>query len=715
MYGNPIEEPPMEVVKEGNKAIRNYYRQIKEQQKERIYEAKMLIVGEGEAGKTTLAHKIEQPDCALPHIDDRTRGITIKTHEFNVPAREAKGKRPFHLNVWDFGGQEIYHATHRFFLSKRSLYVLVADNRKDDTDFNYWLNIIELFAGASPLLIVLNEKDDVQRAANLPELYKRYSDNLKEVAALNFKTAEEKDAGLRRTRLAKIEKLVRDLEHHANNLPHIGEPVPARWPQVRRAVEEDKRNIVYREDFDLICAGEQITEAEDVAVLLSYFHDLGVVLNFDDHPLLRHWVILKPVWATNAVYRIFDDESMKSKQGRFTCEDCTALWREPEYARRDGILIELMKKFRLVYEIGDSGNLVAPQMLPKDTPTYEWNAENNSHMQVRYDVFMPKGVFWQFVVLMYKYIDNHDWVWRNGVVLRRENTRAEVIERLFERRIVIRFSGREVAEFRAVIADALDEISQSYHKLKYEKLLPCNCGSCRGSETPHLYEFSDLKRRLEKGKHTVECKVSYEDAPVLPLLAGFGISRFGDAFELRDRMQESEQRRTSLPPTQTIRIFLASSEELGEDRREFEIFINRQNKRLVEEGAFLRLELWEDFVDAMSQTRLQNEYNKAIKNCDVFLSLFHTKVGKFTREEFETAFGQFQETQKPLIYTYFKDKPPGKMSAITEKINTLLEFKKTLRELGHFQTVYADMNDLKHQFGQQLAKILPELRKHAKA
>ncbi|MEM8674898.1 MAG: ADP-ribosylation factor-like protein [Cyanobacteria bacterium P01_G01_bin.67] len=162
LYGNPIEEPPLEVVKQGNQAILNYYSQIAAQGKDYLYEAKMLIVGEGGAGKTTLAHKIQDNNCPLPHIDDRTKGITINTHDFSISTQNG-GTRSFILNVWDFGGQEIYHATHRFFLSKRSLYVLVADNREDNTDFNYWLNIIELFAGDSPIIIVLNEKDDLQR------------------------------------------------------------------------------------------------------------------------------------------------------------------------------------------------------------------------------------------------------------------------------------------------------------------------------------------------------------------------------------------------------------------------------------------------------------------------------------------------------------------------------------------------------------------------
>jgi hypothetical protein len=47
---------------------------------------------------------------------------------------------------------------------------------------------------------------------------------------------------------------------------------------------------------------------------------------------------------------------------------------------------------------------------------------------------------------------------------------------------------------------------------------------------------------------------------------------------------------------------------------------------------FLDLVIWEDFLDAMSQTRLQDEYNRAIRDCDLFVMLFSTRVGKYTEE-----------------------------------------------------------------------------------
>ena len=214
LYNNPIEEPPKEVIKQGNDAINNYFAQVAAQGKDYLYEAKMLIVGEGEAGKTTLAHKIEDPECALPHIDDRTKGITIKSHTFSVTDKRNQEPRSFKLNVWDFGGQEIYHYTHRFFLSKRSLYLLVSDNRKDNTDFNYWLNIIEMFAGNSPMMIVLNEKGELQsRNINQSELGRRFSTSLKDIISVNFKTKEEPDPEKSTARLKQIRTLISKIEH----------------------------------------------------------------------------------------------------------------------------------------------------------------------------------------------------------------------------------------------------------------------------------------------------------------------------------------------------------------------------------------------------------------------------------------------------------------------------------------------------------------------
>lgn len=153
-----------------------------------------------------------------------------------------------------------------------------------------------------------------------------------------------------------------------------------------------------------------------------------------------------------------------------------------------------------------------------------------------------------------------------------------------------------------------------------------------------------------------------------------------------------------------IKLFLASSEELKTDREQVEIFINRKNKDWVDKGFFLELVIWEDFLDAMSQTGLQEEYNKAVRTSDIFLLLFFRKVGKYTEEEFDAAVKQFKATNKPIIFTYFKV-----ASMLSNEINddvvSLINFKNKLKELKHYYTEYNTIEGLKHEIDKQLNKL----------
>lgn len=115
---NPFTNPPIEIVKQGNAAILNYFEEKAKGETVILQEAKMLIVGEGGSGKTSLLRRLYQKNRPLPEENESTKGIEIHYHDFKMP----DGSN-FRLNVWDFGGQEIYHATHQFFLTKRSLYV----------------------------------------------------------------------------------------------------------------------------------------------------------------------------------------------------------------------------------------------------------------------------------------------------------------------------------------------------------------------------------------------------------------------------------------------------------------------------------------------------------------------------------------------------------------------------------------------------------------
>ncbi len=496
---NPLGNPPIEIAAKGIDAIRDYFRQLEAEGTDYLYEAKLLIIGEGGAGKTTLAKKIEDQNYQLRE-EDSTKGIEVIRWDFPM-----KDGRQFRVNIWDFGGQEIYHATHQFFLTKRSLYALVADTRKEDTDFYYWLNVVELLSDNSPLLIIKNEKQNRYREINERELRGQFT-NLKETLPTNLAT----NRGL--------EQVLEQIKHYVKSLPHIGSPLPKTWVRVREALESDARNYISLDEYLNICQKNGFAKRNDKLQLSSYLHDLGVCLHFQEDPLLNKTVILKPKWGTDAVYKVLDNEKVISNLGSFTRSDLANIWCEDEYATMHDELLRLMINFKLCYEIPRSqGKYIAPQLLSANQPFYNWDETNNLILRYTYE-FMPKGIITQFIVAMHELMNEQQCVWKSGVVLSKDQTKAEVIEYYGKREIKIRVSGHHKRDLMTIVTHELDKIHDSYNRLKYNKLIPCNCVTCKDSQEPHFYTLENLRNRLAKQKYDVECDISYEKANVLSLI-----------------------------------------------------------------------------------------------------------------------------------------------------------------------------------------------------
>jgi internalin A len=482
---NQLVIPPQEVAEKGIEAIREYFRQLEEQGRDHLYEAKLLILGEGGAGKTTFAKKIANPNYIL-RDEKSTTGVDVTTWSFPI-----EGDKSFRVNIWDFGGQEIYHATHQFFLTKRSLYALVADTRKEDTDFYYWLNVVELLSENSPLLIIKNEKQDRHRALNERQLRGKF-ENLKGELATNLST----NRGL--------EKVKDEIEHYIKSLPHIGSPLPKTWVRVREILEQDSRNYISLDEYLNICKNHSFAHIKDSLQLSGYLHDIGVFLHFQDEPLLRKTVILKPNWGTDAVYKVLDNKKVIENLGRFTWFDLENIWYTHEYENMRDELLQLMMKFKLCYEIPtQKGSYIAPQLLTENQPNYEWDEEENLLLRYSYE-FMPKGILLQFIVVMSGNILEQN-VWKSGVLLEKEKTRADVIEYYEKRQIHVRVAGAHKKELMTIVIHELDKIHNTYKTLKYDKQIPCNCEECGTSIEPHFYKYEQLQNFIEKRLVEIQC------------------------------------------------------------------------------------------------------------------------------------------------------------------------------------------------------------------
>ncbi|WP_293063574.1 MULTISPECIES: COR domain-containing protein [unclassified Moorena] len=478
-------------------------RQLRKERELYIYEAKLLIVGDARAGKTSLAKKIQDPQYQLQDNQSSTEGIDVFQWSFSLDH-----EREFKVNIWDFSGQKIYPATHPFFFTKRSLYIFVADSSKEDTDFYYWLNSVEKLSNNSPLLIIKNEKQDRQRYINESALRGQFT-NLEKTLTTNLET----NRGLA--------EIIAAIQYYIQNLPHVGQPLPKTWVKVRQALENNSRNYISLEEYLEICETNGFTLLEDKLQLSGYLHDLGVCLHFQDQEdsLLYKIVILKPEWATDPVYKVLDNQEVINNKGKFTRKDLKRIWQDDKYASTRGELLELMKKFQLCYEIPDcKDTFIAPQLLSDNQPDYDWNPSHNLILRYAYPDFMPKGIITRLIVVMHQYIDQQQYVWKTGVILTKDNTKAEVIEYYGKREIKIRVAGIDKRGLLSIVAYELDRIHDSYKRLKYSKLIPCNCPKCKDSQSPHSYPFETLRKFIADQEYTIQCQTSYEMVNVLSLL-----------------------------------------------------------------------------------------------------------------------------------------------------------------------------------------------------
>ncbi|BAY85850.1 Miro domain-containing protein [Calothrix parasitica NIES-267] len=135
----------------------------------------------------------------------------------------------------------------------------------------------------------------------------------------------------------------------------------------------------------------------------------------------------------------------------------------------------------------------------------------------------------RFIVETHPFIKEQKLVWKSGVVLNKDETRAEVIENYNQKEIKVRVSGTRKKELLAVVTHELDKIHRSFERLEYETLVPCNCKECLGSENPYSYPLEDLLKRLTKNRFQVECGKSYEMVDVRRLIDDVNFSDYQES------------------------------------------------------------------------------------------------------------------------------------------------------------------------------------------
>ena len=431
---------------------------------EKLNEAKMLVVGDGKVGKSSvverLIHNTYNPQ------KQTTLGVEIND-EMKVTQSEVTGDgEPIKLNIWDFGGQEIQHSTHQFFLTTRSLYLLVVDARKGDqiNNIEYWLKLVESFGGESPILIVINQIDQLkgQRPLNLDRKALQAKYNIRGFVETSCETGQGISA------LKTV--ITKEVEH----LKHVHDLWPPEWLAIKGRLKEIQADYIPVEKYFEICGEEDLNDEDLRQSLLGLLHDLGVVIRFPGDTQ-----VLNPRWVTQGVYGLLTSEQLVKSQGQFDLKEVSSILASrlpnandhyPKHTHER--LIKVMQHFELCFEFTDRpSHYLIPRHLHDNELDIPWDDTDALKFQYQYET-LPDAVISRFIVRMNQYIQKQ-YYWKNGVFLQSGENRAKIKSDLIDRKIFISIIGKEQTRraFLAVIRSAFDEINRNF-KIAINQMIP---------------------------------------------------------------------------------------------------------------------------------------------------------------------------------------------------------------------------------------------------
>jgi serine/threonine protein kinase/GTPase SAR1 family protein len=263
------------------------------------------------------------------------------------------------VSSWDFAGQEIYYTTHQFFLSQRSLYILVWDLRYEDEEckVSYWLQSIRSRTNNSPVIIVGTHADEMPsieeanaKAEKVRKKYQKRFPFIKYSVAVSAKTGSDIDS-----LVAKIRDVIRVQDH-------TGELIPKTYVEMERlvrsecqAVKEGKASYPpIRSWTEIQTLGSycHINDDDELRRCVHLLHDFGSLIYFDDPSLgVQDLVIIDSQFLTNVMATIITTKT-SIRDGMMPHSLIPMIWRPPEFpVEIHEILLSLLKKFEIAYTL----------------------------------------------------------------------------------------------------------------------------------------------------------------------------------------------------------------------------------------------------------------------------------------------------------------------------------------------------------------------------
>ncbi len=380
VIANPIENPPIDIIRQGNTTIKNFFDSL---QDHNLNKVKVLLVGDKDVGKTSLSQALRH----LPFNDSQsqTLGININSWE----------QDDLCVNLWDFGGEQSLLATHKLFFSKHSLYILVLDNRKRRFE-ERWLKRIESFGQQSSIIIVLNKFDE----ENSYDIDRHYLLHRYKGLRGIFPVSSAQGVGL--------EVFKRGLIMAYKQIPSFNKSLSLSTFRIKEALEkQQQQHCVSYDSYLNICHKQGLKAQKQQQNLLELLHDLGNTIYFNELKSSYNY-IFDPIWLTKGLYKIITSKLIINNNGILQLKYLSTILSseddEKSYSKKEQLyLIEVLKKFYLCYQINQDKILI-PQLLNEEKPEIIFDLNEALSFQIYYNL-LDESLVLHLIIKLYSQID----------------------------------------------------------------------------------------------------------------------------------------------------------------------------------------------------------------------------------------------------------------------------------------------------------------------
>ena len=454
---------------------------------EPIVEVKLMVLGNGRVGKTQFCRRLAE----LPFQPDSnsTHGVAI------VPARLPAGRDrdEIALQMWDFGGQDIYHGTHALFMRDNAIFALIwakdfERRSEDESDglifgnqpLGYWVDYVRHLGGRDRAVTIVQtrcdrpEDDDI---SPVPE--KVIKEAFGRSALVHFSAATN------RGRASLIEKVTESVAYlrERQGVATIGvarHRVKTKLEAMRAADAElpsgQRRHRTLTEaEFRQICEDAELKSEPEF--LLDYLHRAGIVFHRKD--IFKDRIILDQSWALDAIYAVFNRtesyHQLRRFGGRFTRSLLeTLVWRDHSPADQ-ALFLDMMRSCGVCFvrrkgdaKAGVEAEYIAPELLPRRNEiereiAAQWDADTPIGTQEYAYQFLHRGLIRGIIAEVGSEAGVSALYWRDGLCAYEETTRARALiqqqmdEGRWSGRIVVQTRGGQARELLSRLCKLVDE------------------------------------------------------------------------------------------------------------------------------------------------------------------------------------------------------------------------------------------------------------------